>query len=235
MGTKSCFPRVKELKIFNIFRNSRLRAEWFWTLPGFLLESFGSDERAEYSTAMFPAFPKSLRIPVSNLLAGFALAVSVALPTNAQTLADIQDLMQQGNLGRALEQADRYIAAQPKDAQGPFAKGLILTSMGRATEAIAVFTELTENFPELPEPHNNLAALYAGQKQYDRARIALEMAIRVDPDYAMAHENLGDIYAKLASQSYARAARLDASGTTAPAKLRLAQELVDLSAQPARQ
>jgi tetratricopeptide (TPR) repeat protein len=186
---------------------------------------------------MFPTFPKSLRafvlIPLLNLLVGFAVAA--ASPANAQTLADIQDFMQQGNLTRALEQAELYIAAQPKDAQGPFAKGLVLTGMGRTAEAIAVFTELTENFPELPEPYNNLAALYAGQKQYDRARAALEMAIRVDPDYAVAHENLGDIYARLASQSYARAARLEASGTTAPAKLRLAQELVDLSVQPARQ
>jgi tetratricopeptide (TPR) repeat protein len=183
---------------------------------------------------MFPTFPKSLRIPVSSHLAGLVVAAALALPANAQTLADIQDLMQRGSLAQALEQADRYIAAQPRDAQGPFTKGLILTGMGRAAEAIAVFTELTENFPELPEPYNNLAVLHAGQKQYDRARAALEMAIRVDPDYAAAHENLGDIYAKLASQSYARAMRLDASGTTAPVKLKLAEELVDLSARPAR-
>jgi tetratricopeptide (TPR) repeat protein len=182
---------------------------------------------------MFPTFPKSLRTPLSNLLAGLALAV-VMPPAHAQTLADIQELMRQGNLVRALEQADLYIAAQPKDAQGPFTKGLVLTNMGRAAEAIAVFTGLTENFPELPEPYNNLAVLYAGQKQYDRARDVLEMAIRVDPDYAVAHENLGDIYAKLASRSYAQAMRLNASGTTAPAKLKLAEALIGLSAKPAR-
>jgi tetratricopeptide (TPR) repeat protein len=179
---------------------------------------------------MFLTFPKS-RIRFIGLLAGFALAAAVA-PANAQTLADIQDLMKQGSLTRALEQADLFIAAQPRDAQGPFTKGLILTDMGRTAEAIAVFTALTENFPELPEPYNNLAVLYAGQKQYDLARAALEMAIRVDPDYAVAHENLGDIYAKLASRSYARALQLDASGTTASAKLKLAEELVGLPVKP---
>jgi tetratricopeptide (TPR) repeat protein len=176
---------------------------------------------------MFPTFPK-------KLLAGLAAAAAFILPADAQTLADIQDLMQRGNLAQALAQADLYIAAQPKDAQGPFTKGLVLTGMGRTAEAIAVFTGLTENFPELPEPYNNLAVLYAGQKRFDRARAALEMAIRVDPDYAVAHENLGDLYARLASRSYAQAARLDASGTTVPAKLKLAEELVALSAQPAR-
>jgi tetratricopeptide (TPR) repeat protein len=181
---------------------------------------------------MFSTFPKYPRMRFAGLLAGFALAAAV--PVNAQTLADVQDLMKQGNLARALEQADLFIADQPRDAQGPFTKGLILTDMGRTAEAIDVFTALTENFPELPEPYNNLAVLHAGQKQYDLARVALEMAIRVDPDYAVAHENLGDIYAKLASRSYARALQLDASGTTASAKLKLAEELVGLRAEPGK-
>ncbi len=59
-----------------------------------------------------------------------------------------------------------------------------------------MFTKLSEDYPELPEPYNNLAVLYAQQKQYDKARTALEMAIRTHPSYAIAYENLGDIYAK---------------------------------------
>jgi tetratricopeptide (TPR) repeat protein len=168
------------------------------------------------------------------LLAGGVLAVLAPFAA-AQTLADVQNLMKEGKMTQALEQADRYIAAQPRDAQGPFVKGRILTELEQTQEAIAVFTGLTENFPELPEPYNNLAALYAGQKQYDKARVALETALRVDPGYALAHENLGDIYAKLASRSYGEAIRLDASGRTAAAKLRLADEIVGMSAKSARQ
>ena len=88
-----------------------------------------------------------------------------------------------------------YIRDRPKDAQGRFLKGQILTEMNKPADAIAVFTKLTEDYPELPEPYNNLAVLYAQQKQYDKARTALEMAIRTHPSYAIAYENLGDVYA----------------------------------------
>ncbi|MDR0576444.1 MAG: tetratricopeptide repeat protein [Candidatus Accumulibacter sp.] len=161
-----------------------------------------------------------------GLLAGGILAVLAPLAA-AQTLVGVQTLMKEGKMSRALEQVDRYIAAQPKDAQGPFTKGLILTGLGRTQEAIAVFTGLTENFPELPEPYNNLAVLYAGQKQYDKARVALEMAIRTHPSYAIAHENLGDIYAKLASQAYDKALQLDSSNRAAQIKLSMIGELIN--------
>ena len=182
---------------------------------------------------MFPTSPKPSRMRLPSLLAGFALAILTQL-AGAQTLPEIQGLMKQGKMPLALEKVDLYIAAQPRDAQGPFTKGLILTEMGRPEDAIAVFTGLTENFPELPEPYNNLAVLYARQKQYDRAQMALEMAIRAHPGYAVAYENLGDIHAKLASQSYDKAVQLDAAGKTARAKLTMANELVKLSATPAQ-
>jgi ketosteroid isomerase-like protein len=174
---------------------------------------------------MFPTFLKPLRMRLPNLMIGFVLAVLTFL-ANAQTLEDIQSLMKQGNLTQALEQVDSYIATQPRDAQGPFTKGVILTEMGRPTEAIVVFTGLTENFPELPEPYNNLAVLYAQQKQYDKARTALEMAIRTHPSYAVAYENLGDVYAKLASQAYDKALQLDSANAAAQNKLALIRDMV---------
>ena len=88
---------------------------------------------------------------------------------------------------------------------------MIQRESGKPTDAIATFTKLTEDYPELPEPYNNLAVLYAGQSQFDKARAALEMAIRTNPSYATAHENLGDVYAKLASQAYNKALQLDAA------------------------
>ena len=77
----------------------------------------------------------------------------------------------------------------------------------------------------MPEPYNNLAVLYAGQNQFDKARTALEMAIRTNPSYTTAHENLGDVYAKLASQAYGKALQLDASNTAVPPKLAVIREL----------
>lgn len=151
---------------------------------------------------------------------------------NAQALPDIQRLMKQGQLPQALEKVDVYISGKPKDAQGRFLKGLILTEMGRPADAIAIFTKLTEDFPELPEPYNNLAVLYAQQKQYDKARASLEMAIRTHPSYAIAHENLGDVYAKLASQAYGKALQIDSSNTVTQSKLSLIKDLISTSAKP---
>ena len=58
------------------------------------------------------------------------------------------------------------------------------------------------DFPELPEPRNNLAVLYAQKGEYALARDELERAVQTAPDYAVAHENLGDVYARLAEAEY---------------------------------
>jgi tetratricopeptide (TPR) repeat protein len=171
------------------------------------------------------------------------LAMAVALlpgvcgtaPALAQgdELQEANQLFKQGQLDRALERVNAHLARNPKDARGRFLRGIILTEQNKPGEAIKVFTELTQEFPELPEPYNNLAVLYASQGQYDKARAALEMAIRTHPSYATAHENLGDIYAKMASQAYDKALQLDKSNTTAQTKLNLIKDLFP-SGKPAR-
>lgn len=165
----------------------------------------------------------------------FALAASAvlsALPALAQTgqpLAETQRLIRQGQVAQALERIDTFLAANPKDAQARFLRGVALTELNRPKEAIEAFQRLSEDYPELPEPYNNLAVLYAQQRQYDKARNALEMAIRTHPAYATAHENLGDIYAKLASQAYDKALQLDSANATMQTKLSMIRELISLS------
>jgi tetratricopeptide (TPR) repeat protein len=148
-------------------------------------------------------------------------------PVLAQSdeLQEANQLFKQGQLDRALERVNAHLAKNPKDARGRFMRGIIFTEQNKPNDAIKVFTELTQEFPELPEPYNNLAVLYASQGQYDKARTALEMAIRTHPSYATAHENLGDIYAKMASQAYDKALQLDRSNTTAQTKLNLIKDL----------
>nr|WP_233168317.1 nuclear transport factor 2 family protein [Xylophilus sp. ASV27] len=143
----------------------------------------------------------------------------------ADEYTDVNQLIRTGKLADAQLKADRYLASNPRDPQMRFLKGVIQTESGKPNDAIATFTALTQEYPELPEPYNNLAVLYAGQKQYDKARIALEMAIRTNPSYATAHENMGDVYAKLASQAYGRALQLDANNANVPPKLALIREL----------
>jgi tetratricopeptide (TPR) repeat protein len=128
-----------------------------------------------------------------------------------------------------MDKVDAYLSSRPKDAQGRFLKGLIYTEMNKPAEAIAIFTRLSEDYPELPEPYNNLAVLYAQQRQYDKARTALEMAIRTHPSYAIAYENLGDVYAKLASQAYDKALQLDSANAATQNKLALIRDLITTS------
>ncbi len=134
-------------------------------------------------------------------------------------------MLRSGQLTEANTKVDQILSAKPNDPQIRFFKGVILSEQAKPNEAIAVFTKLTQDYPELPEPYNNLAVLYASQNQFDKARAALEMAIRTNPSYATAHENLGDIYAKLASQAYTKALQLDTSNTGLQPKLSLIKEL----------
>lgn len=141
------------------------------------------------------------------------------------TVQEASQAFRQGNNAVALDKVNSYLSANPKDAQGRFLKGLILTELNRYPDAIKVFSGLTDDYPELPEPYNNLAVLYAAQADYERAKHSLEMAIRTHPSYATAHENLGDIYAKMASQAYDKALQLDKSNTSAQTKLSLIRDL----------
>ncbi len=145
----------------------------------------------------------------------------------AQTsYGDIQLLINEKNYKEALLSAEELLSRNPSDIKLRFMKGLILTRMDRYSEAEKVFIALTENNPELPEPYNNLAVVYAAQGKYSEAAEALKSAINTHPSYATAHENLGDIYAKLASRAYNQALELDTSNNAAREKLSLVNELV---------
>ena len=172
--------------------------------------------------------PRSKQLMTLRALA-IGLAIGFSAPVFADNLPEVQRLIKQGQYPQALSKVDAYLSDKPKDAQGRFLKGLIYTEMNKPAEAISVFTKLTEDYPELPEPYNNLAVLYAQQKQYDKARSSLEMAIRTHPSYAIAYENLGDVYAKLASQAYDKALQLDNANATTQNKLALIRDLITTS------
>jgi tetratricopeptide (TPR) repeat protein len=149
-----------------------------------------------------------------------ALFVATACGISFSALAasehdEVDRLVQAGKFEEAQTRADAFLKDKPKDAQMRFLKGVIQLNAGKRNEAIAVFTQLTQDSPELPEPYNNLAVIYAGQNQFDKARAALESAIRTNPSYATAQENLGDVYARLASQAYSKALQLDQNNAAA--------------------
>jgi Flp pilus assembly protein TadD len=168
------------------------------------------------------------RSVLSRALGLLTLATALYAPPSAfaDDYADVTQLMRSGKPAEAMARADQYLAAKPRDPQMRFLKGVLQTEAGRTAEAMDTFTKLTEEYPELPEPYNNLAVLYAGQSQFDKARAALETAIRSNPGYATAHENLGDVYARLASQAYSKALQLTPTNTALQPKLALIRELL---------
>jgi len=163
------------------------------------------------STKPFSVRPRSLSaLPCAALVLCAALFAAPTLAAGDES-AEISSLVQSGQLAEAMKRVDAGLAQKPADARLRFSKGIILAQQNKPTEAIAVLLKLTEDFPDLPEPYNNLAVLYAANGQYESARIALDKAIASNPGYGMAHENLGDVYAELASQAYEKAARIDGS------------------------
>lgn len=160
----------------------------------------------------------------TGIISGLLLAF-FAGPVIADDLEVITKLLRAGQLAEALDRANTSLNQRPQDPQIRFLKGLILTEQSKTAEAITVFSKLTEDHPDLPEPYNNLAVLFASSGQYDKARAALDMAIRTNPTYATAHENLGDVYAKLASQAYDKALQIDSGSNSARSKLTLVRTL----------
>ena len=155
-----------------------------------------------------------------------------ALGALAEELSEVTRLHHAGQTQAALERADRFLAGKPKDAQMRFLKSVVLADVGRRAEASTLLQQIAQDFPELAEPHNNLAALHAAAGDYDKARLELEESIRLNPNYATAHENLGDVHALLAAQSYARALRLEPASATLPRKLALVRQLTAISSEP---
>jgi tetratricopeptide (TPR) repeat protein len=148
-----------------------------------------------------------------------------AFPAVADEYEDVSALMRSGRMADATAQADRYLQTRPRDPQMRFLKGMIQRETGKIDDAFQSFKSLTEEFPELPEPHNNLAVLYAARNEIDNARASLEMAVRTNPGYATAHENLGDVYARLAANAYARSQQLDGGNAALAPKIKLIQQL----------
>ncbi|WP_304304896.1 tetratricopeptide repeat protein [Pseudacidovorax intermedius] len=145
----------------------------------------------------------------------------------ADDYADVNALLRAGKAAEALDKADRYIAGNPRDPQMRFLRGVILSEQGKPQDAADTFVKLTQDYPELPEPYNNLAVIYAAQGQLDKARDALDNALRLNPNYAVAHENLGDVYVRLAARQYNRAQSFASISSSVAPKLALVRQLVD--------
>lgn len=160
----------------------------------------------------------------------FAAACMAALPCRADQAEDIEKLYHDGKAEEALAKADAAVAAEPRAAPLRFLKGVMLIELKRDDEALQVFTALTQDYPELADPYNNLAVIYASRGQLHNALAALQSALRNDPQHRAARENLGDVYLALAQQAWV-SAQAESKGDDAELerKLRLVREILPWS------
>ena len=175
-------------------------------------------------------FPRRARWRLAALLAG---GLWLAQPALADEYAEVQRLQNAGQTAQAIERADKYIADNPHDPQMRFIKANLLAASQRGDEAEQLLLQMTRETPELAEPWNNLAVLHAARGQLDQAREELQTALRLNPSYATALENLGDVHARLAAQAWQRARRLDSHNKRLPDKIKAFQEALAPPSAPA--
>ncbi len=173
------------------------------------------------------AFGAVSRLSRPHAAAALAVLCLLGTPVAAATLPEIRALAAEQKYPEALKQLESFLTDNPDNVEARLFKGVILTRQGNTDEAIATFDALSRDKPYLPEPLNNLAVLYAAQGRYDDSRKVLLRAIELEPRYDTAHENLGDVYAKLANIAYERAFALNEKNTRARDKAQWMARVLD--------
>lgn len=173
----------------------------------------------------FVLHSSSIRSALAALAAMLCAATALAAGEPPDISREIERIFRAGDRSLAFQRVDQAIAAQPDNARLRFLRGVMLSETQREAEAVAVFERLTQDYPDLPEPYNNLAVLQAARGQLDSARELLETALRNDPAYLAARENLGDVFVRLALRAYEAAGSGPRIDATLQRKLRLVREL----------
>ena len=169
------------------------------------------------------------RLRLAHYFLPYLIVVAITSVARADEYSEVTQLSRDGKFVEALAKADVFLSSRPRDAQMRLLKGLVQRDAGKGTEAISTFSRMTEDFPELPEPFINLGVIYADQNQLDKARSAFEMALRTNPSYSAAHENLSDVYGRLSSAAYNKALQLDVSNLAVVPKLALVRQIITLN------
>jgi tetratricopeptide (TPR) repeat protein len=142
---------------------------------------------------------------------------------------DVRKLLRQAKYSQALLLVNKALATNPRDPQMRFWQGFIFEQLGQPDMALQVYLDLTREYPELAEPFNNLGVLYAAKGDYPNAKAALDNALRANPNYAAAHENMGDLLVNMARQSYERSLMVDPKQRAPAQKIERLTPLLNLT------
>ncbi len=196
--------------------------------PAFSLNKLPSRLMKQGFCALFVLLLATVLTPCAAQSSAVPKALSADDPRIAQTaLERANQLLRTGAKSEAVALIETTLKQFPRDPQLRFMRAVLHAEAGERAQAIAVFEQISQDFPELPEPYNNLAVLHSQMGNVDLARRSLEDAVRALPGYALAQQNLGDIYLQLAARAYDLAARAGTASAAAPSKrLELVRELI---------
>jgi Flp pilus assembly protein TadD len=131
--------------------------------------------------------------------------LSIAGIASASELDRAQQQWFAGQRSQAVATLEGALSKTPDELKLRFALGVMRMEMGQVSAARSIFTALAQDFPDMAEPHNNLAVINASLGELDQARSELEQALRLQPDHVQALENLGDVLLRLGLRAYQRA------------------------------
>jgi tetratricopeptide (TPR) repeat protein len=157
---------------------------------------------------------------------GQSMATKIVISTPHN---DVRKLLRQAKYPQALLLVNKALATNPRDPQMRFWQGFIFEQLGQPDMALQVYLDLTREYPELAEPFNNLGVLYAAKGDYPNAKAALDNALRANPNYAAAHENMGDLLVNMARQSYERSLTVDPKQRAPAQKIERLTPLLNLT------
>ena len=170
--------------------------------------------------------------PVFKLISSLlkrALPLAILLSGAAQA-ADLDVAQRQwlaGQRQQAVATIEKALSANPNELKLRFALGVMRMELGELDQANKLFTALTQDFPDIAEPYNNLAVIQAARGELTQAQNSLEQALALQPAHAQALENLGDVLLRQAARAFQSAQQAQTAPSAAlTQKLKLTQELL---------
>jgi hypothetical protein len=113
------------------------------------------------------------------------------LLANAQDQKALAGDLQKIILSESILYNQYLLRLNPADGRAHSELGKTLLFMNRKEEAEKFLIRATQLEPDLDDPHYFLGVLFRMQQKLQPARLAFEMALRLNPENAKAHGNLG--------------------------------------------
>jgi tetratricopeptide (TPR) repeat protein len=192
--------------------------------PAYLGANAPNDEQSPFTPNSTGVQSAQLTPSLSTPFVLLPTPETTTTPKNAVPI-QVSKLLKEKKYKEALVEIDANIKKNPRNVQLNFLRGRTLVSLGQLEQARLEFVSITEKYPELPEPYNNLAVLYASSGKLEAARENLEMALKLAPSDAIAMQNLADVYTRLAAGHYKKAYELNRRLSDAPRKQKLAEAI----------